>query len=365
MSFSNTCASPLSGTRAALLCLSCLQAAHAQVPPGLPPATLYIANEGQADGSGSSVSVIDARSLKVTSTIDFGKAGPVYPIMSPDKKDLWVTHEVYDFNTGGCDGSGVSVVPLAKMKIGADIPLPQCPNTLVFSPDGKFAYTPSVAGPVSVIDTAKRSVIASITVSTGQYDIALSRDGRWLYAADASDANLTVIDTRNDTPVRQIALNSLPFAIVLAPDGRHAFVTTESSTASIEEIDLDTDKVVAMIPPVVSSTTNGLAISSNGKLLYDVDYNAQTVWLYNTYGQSQIGGITPFSYPLGIALSPDGRFVYVTNNNCAAFPCTTAGFVTIVSTLTHTVLGTVNVGINPQFITVFPRSEAGLVHHGD
>ena len=365
MSFSNTFVSPLSGTCAAFLSLSCLQAAHAQVPPWLPPATLYVANEGQADGSGSSVSVIDARSLKVTSTIDFGKAGPVYPIMSPDKKALWVTHEVYDFNTGGCDGSGVSVVPLAKMEIAADIPLPQCPNTLAFSPDGQFAYTPSVAGPVSVIDTAKRSVIASITVSTGQYDIALSRDGRWLYAADVGDANLTVIDTRNAKAVRQITLNSIPFAIVLAPDGRHAFVTTGSSTASIEEIDLDTDKVVAMIPPVVSSTTNGLAISSNGKVLYDVDYDAQTVWLYNTQEQSQIGGITPFSYPLGIALSPDGFFAYVANNNCAAFPCTNAGFITVWSTLTHTVVGTVNVGINPQFITVFPRSAAGRVRRGD
>jgi hypothetical protein len=45
--------------------------------------------------------------------------------------------------------------------------------------------------------------------------------------------------------------------------------------------------------------------------------------------------------------------VYVTNNNCAAFPCASPGFVTAVSTRTHAVLGTVTVGINPQFITAF------------
>ncbi len=48
--------------------------------PFLPPVTLYVANEGQIDGSGSSVSVIDARSLLTKATIDFGKAGPIYAI---------------------------------------------------------------------------------------------------------------------------------------------------------------------------------------------------------------------------------------------------------------------------------------------
>ncbi len=316
----------------------------------LPPTTLYVANEGQADGSGSSVSVIDTRSLKVTATIDFGKAGPVYPVVSPDRRYLWVAQQVYNFDTGGCDRSGVSVVRLTTLTIETTLPLPQCPNTLVFSPDGKFACAMSVAGPVSVIDTAKCSVVASITVSTGQYDIALSRDGRFLYAADANDANLTVIDTRLNRAVRKIALNRIPFAIVQTPDGHQAFVTTLSTTDTVEEIDLRTNRVVAQIPPVVGATTNGLAITPNGKLLYDVDYTAQTVWLYSTLRQSQIGSIAPFSYPLGIALSPLGYLAYVTNNNCAAFPCTTAGFVTVL----NAVLGTVTVGLNPQFIGASP-----------
>jgi YVTN family beta-propeller protein len=330
-----------------------LAAAQAQVPVWVPPSTLYVANQGQADGSGSSVTVIDARHLKVMATIDFGKAGPIYPIASPDGKYLWVTQDLYDFDTGGCVGSGVSIVRLPTMKIETTLPLPQCPNTLVFSPDGKRAYTMSAAGPVSVIDTATRSIVASIAVSSGQYDIALSRDGRWLYAADAGDANLTVIDTRSNKPVRQIALYSTPFAIMLTPDGHQAFVTTLSSTDGVADIDLRTGQVTAMIPPAVGSTTNGLAITPDGKLLLDVDYSAQTVWLYSPPAQSQIGSIAPINYPNGIALSPSGDLAYVTDDNCAAFPCTSDGFVTVLSTRTHTVLGTVNVGINPQFITMF------------
>jgi len=88
-------------------------------------------------------------------------------------------------------------------------------------------------------------------------------------------------------------------------------------------------------------------------------HHLPSVWLYNTYQRRQTGSITPFSYPIGIALSPDGDLAYVTNNNCAAFPCTSPGFVTIISTRTHALLGTVNVGINPEFITVFPRSIEG------
>lgn len=150
-----------------------------------------------------------------------------------------------------------------------------------------------------------------------------------------------------------IALSSGPFSLVLTPDGKWAFVWTESATASFEEVRLPDGASVAMIPPAVSTELEGLAITPNGQLILDVDYDAQTVWLYSTHAQSQIGSITGFSYPEGLALSPDGGVGYVTNNNCAAFPCTGPGFVTAVSTRTHAVLGTVTVGINPQFIAAF------------
>jgi YVTN family beta-propeller protein len=332
---------------------ACCEAARAAVPL-LPPVTLYVANEGQIDGSGSSVSVIDARSLRTKATIDFGKAGPIYPITTPDRKFLWVVHYVYNPNTGVCDDSGVSVVSLATMKIETTLKLPQCPTTLAFSPNGRFAYVPSPAGPLTVIDTATRTAVASITVSTGQYGIALSPDGRWLYVADAGDTDLTVVDTTTNRRVRQIALNSGPFSLVLTPDGKRAFVWIASATDSFEEVRLTDGASVAMIPPAVSTELEGLAITPNGQLLLDVDYGAQTVWLYSTHAQSQIGSITGLSYPEGLALSPDGGVVYVTNNNCAAFPCASPGFVTAVSTRTHAVLGTVPVGINPQFITAFP-----------
>jgi YVTN family beta-propeller protein len=231
--------------------------------------------------------------------------------------------------------------------------LPQCPTTLAFSPNGRFAYVPSPAGPLTVIDTAKRTAVASITVSTGQYGIALSLDGRWLYVADAGDTDLTVVDTTTNRPMRQIALNSGPFSLVLTPDGKRAFVWIASATDSFEEVRLSDGASVAMIPPAVSTELEGLAITPNGQLLLDVDYGAKTVWLYSTHAQSQIGSITGFSYPEGLALSPDGAVGYVTNNNCAAFPCTSPGFVTAVSTRTHAVLGTIPVGINPQFITAF------------
>ena len=131
-------------------------AARAAVP-FLPPVTLYVANEGQIDGSGSSVSVIDGRSLRTKATIDFGKAGPIYALATPDGKLLWAVHYVYNNNTGLCDGSGVSVVSLATKKIETTLNLPQCPTTLAFSPNGRFAYVPSPAGPLTVIDTAVRT----------------------------------------------------------------------------------------------------------------------------------------------------------------------------------------------------------------
>ncbi len=81
--------------------------------------------------------------------------------------------------------------------------------------------------------------------------------------------------------------------------------------------------------------------------------------VYSLFGQSQIGSIAPFSYPLGIVLGPDGDLATLTNNNCAAFPCTSAGFVIVLSARTHAILGTITTGINPQFITA-SSSTAGI-----
>ena len=316
--------------------------------------TLYVANEGQIDGSGSSLSVIDGARLTVTATVDLGKSGPLFPVVAPDGRSIWVTRYVYNYVTNQCDGSGVTVINAASLRVEASLPLPPCPNTLAFTPDGKFVYVTSSSGPITVIDTARRSVAASIVVATGQGSLAMGRDGKFVYATDATDAHVTVIDTETNMPVRRIAVGGDPQSIAIAPDGHHAFTWVDGPPDIIDEISLRADRVVARIPPQIFTNANGLVVSPDGKLLYDVDYSAQKVWVYSTRERRRTGGIGPLNSPIGIALSPNGDLAYVTDNNCPNFPCTSPGFVSAVDTGTRTITTTVDVGVNPQYVALAP-----------
>ncbi len=341
--------------------LACaLGAPIAQADPARPQmATLYVANEGQADGTGSSVTAIDAGSLKVTATIGLGTTGPVFPAASPDGKSLWVAQYVYDYTNNTCLGSAVSVISLLTLQVTATVALPPCPNTVVFSSDGRLAYVPGAPGPISVITTQTPAEIGTIAAGTGQNDLALGQDGRWLYAADATDPNITIIDTKSNLPVRQIGLDADPVSLAITPDGRFLFawvlVPYATDLVNIEQIDLRTNTVVARIGPPVGSNAHAMAVAPDGRVLYDVDFYAQTVWEFSTRGRRRVGGIAPLNLPIGIGLSQDGRFAYVTDNNCASFPCANPGFVSVVDTRTQQVKATVNVGINPQYIAVVPQ----------
>jgi len=63
--------------------------------------------------------------------------------------------------------------------------------------------------------------------------------------------------------------------------------------------------------------------------------------------------------PVSIATGSDGDQATVTNNHVAAFPCTSADFVTVLSARTDASLGTATNGIRPQFIAA-SSSIAGI-----
>jgi YVTN family beta-propeller protein len=315
--------------------------------------TLYVTNAGQADGTGSSISVIDANRLKVTATIGLGKSGPYFPALSPDGKFLWVAQYIYDFNTNTCNNSGVSVIRIATLKIEATLPVQPCPVAIAFSLDGRFAYIPANAGVLSVIDTRSRSVVATLPVSAGQNGIATSPDGKLLYVADAGDNNITVVRTGSNRIVRQIALDGEADNVIITHDGRLAFAWVISQ-GEIEEINLATNRVVAHIPPGVGSNPEALLFSRNGNLLYNVDYYSNTVWVYNPHTRENTGNLGRLKSPIGAALSPNGKLAYVTTNNCPTFVCRSPGYISVVNTATQATKAIVNVGFNTQYVAIAP-----------
>ena len=228
--------------------------------------------------------------------------------------------------------SVVSVIDTRTLKVVATTPVGLNPGNIAITPDGGFAYVLSIgSSPVSVIDTESNTVVATIDVSTGSLSIAITPDGDFAYVRDAGDDNVSVVDTKTNAVVAEIPLAGGPSGIAITPDGK--FVLVEDS-ADISVIDTKTNGVVDTIP-VVGVCGPTVAITPDGGLAYAADYCNNRVLVISTRSREVVATL-------------DGAFLYVVNNDCPAFPCTTPGIVSVVDTATNHVVDRVKVGFNPQ-----------------
>ena len=178
-----------------------------------------------------------------------------------------------------------AVVDLANRTILARIPVGVCPYAVALSADGAMAFVSNFGGPrarkgdktelsvgtevavdarsvalrgsVSVIDVAKRKVLAEIATGIHPEAMALSPDGRWLYVVDASGDGISVIDVARrkvagklDTkPQADLPYGSLTTGLALSADGRTLFAANAGNNAvALLNADRPTQPPFAFIP---------------------------------------------------------------------------------------------------------------------
>jgi YVTN family beta-propeller protein len=140
----------------------------------------------------------------------------------------------------------LSIVSLNDGKIVGQIPTgAQESHMFVRTPDGRKTYTVNLhAGSISVLDVRARRLVKVIPVSKLLNRIALSLDGKWLFATDGASPNVVMIDTATDGIVRKIAVAAAPFSIAPSPDCRWLLAGETSATAGkLEAIELEDFRV--------------------------------------------------------------------------------------------------------------------------
>lgn len=294
-----------------------------------------------------------ARSPTVSTKIHVGQ-GPLSVAITPDGRYAYTANE-----------SDVSVIDLSGKAVVATIPFPRGPKEIKFSPDGRRAYVASgtIAGALSFIDTASRTVATTIPVDGGPlYALAVSSDGRRIYAANRG-LGVALIDVQSHT-VR--TRTSLPVGarggIVLSRDGRHAYIASYPETGdagatanSVLVIDTALNTVSATIP--VEERPTDLAITPDGRHVFATHFSQQetvsnAMSLIDTAANTVTGTIPVKGRSSALAVTPDGRYVYVANES---------GTVQVINTATGGVTVTVRVGTSPTGVTIAPDGRHAYV----
>jgi DNA-binding beta-propeller fold protein YncE len=205
-------------------------------------------------------------------------------------------------------------------RVVATYPLAFSVTDLAVSPDGRRVYAGRTAvdgADVAIIDTATghdNTISVATTAGTTIACVRVSPDGRRLYVAanSASAAELVVIDTRQNRVVSTIEIGSPIRDIALSPEG---------STAYVGSCGPDFGTVLDIVDVRASAITNTykigdaagvlaqLAMSRNGQRAYLV--GDQSVTVLSTSTRDIIGSIEIGGQPSCAIESADGKRLYI------------------------------------------------------
>jgi DNA-binding beta-propeller fold protein YncE len=164
----------------------------------------------------------DGRRVYVTNSEDLS-VSVIDVAVSPDGAHLYVTDfeadriMIADAELGTLLGQ-VSVVP--------------SPRSLALSASGDRLYVAGFNGGISVVDTGTRSVLQMIDTTQGVFRLALSKDGKRLFASDPFNANVLVVDLEQNQVVSVVPALSGGLStrgLALSEDGRLIYVTNQDS----------------------------------------------------------------------------------------------------------------------------------------
>jgi YVTN family beta-propeller protein len=293
----------------------------------LPPAgyRIFVTNELSGD-----LTVIDGDRNAVIETIPLGKR-PRGIQDARDGRHLYVALSGSPIAAPGVDESslppadrtadGIGVLDLMSGKVVRIIKGISDPEQLAVSRNGKRLYVASEdSSAVLVFNAADGQVLETVPVGGEPEGVAIRPDGREVYVASERDHAVAVLDVTGGgasgaraPPPGRIPVGSRPRSIVFSRDGSRAYVSNEAD-ASISVIDARNRRVLETIHiPGENIRPMGLALAPDGKRLFVTTGRGGTVVAVDTATNALVGSAVVGARPWGIAVRPDGKFLYTAN----------------------------------------------------
>ncbi|HWD41590.1 MAG TPA: hypothetical protein VG944_22295, partial [Fimbriimonas sp.] len=154
--------------------------------------------------------------------------------------------------------------------------------------------------------------IARAKVGYRPFGAALSPDGSTLAVSNWGDKSVTLLDSKTLRHKQTIRTRAMPSVLKYSPDGRLFVSESGSNTVAVIDGGMVKERIRtgidAKVP--VGATPLGLALSPNARTLYvaDAGNNCVTVIDVGRRGSSHVVGLIPTErYPTAAAVTPDGK----------------------------------------------------------
>jgi YVTN family beta-propeller protein len=164
-------------------------------------AYVFVANTGS-----DSVSIVDAASTAVLGTVPVGGA-PVGAWPGSDGR-MYVDNET---------GKSISVIDPATRSVVSTLPLGFTPALAAIAPNGDLWVTDTDNGKLVFFDAASGAKLGELTTGTGAHAFAFSASGAKAYVTNQLAGTVTVVDTAARTILKTITVGAKPNGILFRP----------------------------------------------------------------------------------------------------------------------------------------------------
>ncbi|MGP0016959.1 MAG: cytochrome D1 domain-containing protein [Candidatus Sulfotelmatobacter sp.] len=335
------------------------------------------------------VRIVDVQSGKVISTIAIGHM-PRGIALSPDGRQLYITNAWSD---------SVSVIDTAALKVVQTFPTGPEPSGVASDLDNTTLYVANrLSGDVSVIDLKSGQETKRLLAGRGASYLALSPDGKWIYCThiypnagsfrSQPNSEITVIDTARQMVIERKPLHNVAgvFHVALSADGRlgvaaqlrpknliplahveHGWAFGDSLTLFGQDVggtvQIPIDELdryyalpwgVAITPDkskifLTAAGSESVTVIDVARLLKTVRARRQPFVNDLSASADYVLARIPVGHnPRGVALSPDGKRLYVANR--------LDDNLVVIDTTTEKVLSTIDLG-GPKNADALRRGE--------
>jgi YVTN family beta-propeller protein len=182
--------------------------------------------------------------------------------------------------------------------------------------DGALYVVNTEADTVYKLHAGDGSVLASVKVGYRPFGIALSPDFQAVAVSNWGDKSVSLLEPASLKEIARVDVETHPSDLAYSPDGRLFVANAGSNSVSVIADGKVIETIKTSLDPQdpVGSTPDALAVSPDGKFLYvaNADNNDVAMISIARKADSAVLGFIPTGwYPSAVAVTPDGKKLLV------------------------------------------------------
>ena len=271
------------------------------------------------NGGSNTVSIFDVINLRLDRELPVG-INPTGVTANPKRNEVYVVNS----GTGQMNGS-ISIIDTEKNAVAATVPLHRQPYFIEVNPAGDTAYVAnSGSNSVSILDLKTRREIAVVGTGEGPGLVRIAPDGKSLVVTNRVGNSVSILgqmNSPNDWRVRKV-IEGCPGATdaVVLPDstkafaacsGGHQIMAIALARAADANSPAQPDALEALLD--VGHSPVQLALKPDGGELFVSNFDSDSISEVATSTDDVSGAYLMGSHPVHGLVSADNTLLYVSN----------------------------------------------------